>query len=75
MAHSSRARINSAHGADAALDALKRSLSSRGDRPGLRGDTFHTDFADVWTTTPTDAAAPRTSTPPAPCTGPSTADP
>jgi hypothetical protein len=41
--------------ADAVLDTLKRSfLSSSGDGPGLRGGAFHTDYADVWTTTLTN---------------------
>jgi hypothetical protein len=38
--------------ADAAVDARKRSLLSFSeDGPGLRGGTFHTDYADAWTTT------------------------
>jgi pimeloyl-ACP methyl ester carboxylesterase len=49
----SRSTLRVAHvAADVALDALKRSfLSSSGNGPGLRGGTFHTEYADVWTTT------------------------
>ena len=40
----------------AATDALQRSIMGWGDGVGLRGGTFHTDYADVWTTTLTDCA-------------------
>ena len=38
------------------VDAIQRSIIGNGDGVGLRGGTFHTDYAATWTTTLTDCA-------------------
>lgn len=42
-----------------ATDAMQRSIIGFGDGVGLRAGTFHTDYADSWTTTLTDCAFAR----------------